>query len=425
MIDVRSGKNRCCAPSFPTADITRPDTMKSSSRALMIVLLTVPLGGVGIDLYASSLPALAKHFGASAIMAKSTLTVFLAGLVVGMLYSGTVSDVVGRKRPQLVNALLFTLSSAAIPFAATIHQVLILRLLQGMSAGGMQAVCRSILSDSFRPQELTRKSLYVTTVWGMGPIFAPWIGGLLMTAYGWASSFYVLAGYGLLLAVLMVFALPETNTHRARLSVAGLRRDVTRVIGHEGFLLPVLAMGFAYACLVSYGSLGPYFVQVALGLSPATYGNIGLLVGCGYLLGNLALRTLLGRRWPENVLLGSAVFATLAINVASIAMQWMWFDTNAIWIACVLADCFMMGFIYPVYMAASLRVHPERSGLASAMTVSAVLFLASLFSVVASALTLHSARQFVAVYLVLSVGIMAIRLWETARRPATVEAFET
>lgn len=389
-------------------------TMKSSSRILMIVLLTVPLGGIGIDLYASSLPTLAEHFGADAVATKSTLTVFLVGLFVGMLYSGTLSDVVGRKKPQLVNALLFTLASVAIPFAGTIEQVMALRFLQGVSAGGMQAVCRSILSDSFLPAELTKKSLYVTTVWGMGPIFAPWIGGLLVTAYGWESCFYLLGAYGCTLAALIAWGLPETNGHRERFRVAQFRRDVVQVVTHNDFLLPVFAMGFAYASLVTYGAVGPYFVQMALGLSPATYGNIGLVVGCGYLLGTLALRVLLARRWSEDRLLTWAVWGTLAGVMVSMVLQWRYPGVHAIWIACVLADCLMMGFVYPIYMAKSLRVHPGRSGLASAMTVSAVLMLASIFGAVASTFTIRSALQFLGVYLVLSVGIVVIRMRESS-----------
>jgi len=382
----------------------------------MIVLATVPLGGIGIDLYASSLPILAAHFGADAMATKSTLTIFLVGLFVGMLYSGTLSDVVGRKKPQLVNALLFTLSSVAIPFARTIDQVMVLRFLQGVSAGGMQAVCRSILSDSFSPAELMRKSLYVTTAWGMGPIFAPWIGGMLVTAYGWEACFYLLGAYGFALAALIVWALPETNVRRERFRIAQFRRDVAQVVAHNDFLLPVFAMGCAYASLVTYGAVGPYFVQISLRLSPATYGNIGLVVGCGYLLGNVVLRMLLARRWSEHRLLTWAAGGTLAGVACSMALQWRYPGVDAIWIACVLADCLVMGLVYPIYMAKSLRVHPGRSGLASAMTVSAVLLLASIFGAIASALTIRSTLQFLSVYLVLSVGIMIIRVCETARQ---------
>jgi MFS family permease len=396
--------------------------MKSSSRILMIVLSIVPLGGIGIDLYASSLPAMASHFGANAVATKSTLTVFLIGLFVGMLYSGALSDVVGRKKPQLVNALLFALASVAIPFAGTIEQVIALRFMQGVSAGGMQAVCRSIMSDSFSPAELTTKSLYVTTVWGVGPIFAPWIGGLLVTAYGWTSCFYLLGAYGCALAALIAWGLPETNPHRERFCVAQLRRDVVQVIAHNDFLLPAFAMGCAYASLVAYGAVGPYFVQVTLRLSAATYGNIGLIVGCGYLLGNLVLRLLLAWRWSEDRLLNWAVGCTLVGVTVSMALQSGYPGVHALWIASVLADCLMMGFVYPIYMAKSLRVHPGRSGLASAMTVSAVLLFASIFGAVASAFTVRSSLQFLGVYLVLSVGIVFVRIRERVRvRPFAFE----
>ena len=81
----------------------------------------------------------------------------------------------------------------------------------------------------------------------------------------------------------------------------------------------------------------------------------------------------------------------------------------------MLADCLMMGFVYPIYMAKSLRVHPGRSGLASAMTVSTVLLLASIFGAIVSTFTIRSSLQFLGVYLTLSVGIVMVRVRERIR----------
>ena len=71
---------------------------------------THPLPGMGIDIYAPSLPAIQSHFGASLTQTQLTITLYLLGLGLGQLFLGILSDYIGQKK-VLISSLFFLLLS--------------------------------------------------------------------------------------------------------------------------------------------------------------------------------------------------------------------------------------------------------------------------------------------------------------------------
>src|SRR5882724_10837234 len=74
---------------------------KPPSRARMIVVLgaLVALGPLTIDMYLPALPKIADDLSVSSSVAQLTLTGTLAGLALGQLVVGPLSDSLGRRRP--------------------------------------------------------------------------------------------------------------------------------------------------------------------------------------------------------------------------------------------------------------------------------------------------------------------------------------
>jgi DHA1 family bicyclomycin/chloramphenicol resistance-like MFS transporter len=63
-----------------------------------LLVLTV-FGPISMDLYLPVLPALSVELGAVTSLAQLTITACLAGLAVGQLFVGPLSDRFGRSRP--------------------------------------------------------------------------------------------------------------------------------------------------------------------------------------------------------------------------------------------------------------------------------------------------------------------------------------
>ena len=76
--------------------------VESRRPTLGFVLLAGALtafGAVSIDFYLPALPDIARHFGAGPAAAQLTMSAFLAGMAIGQLGWGPLSDRVGRRPP--------------------------------------------------------------------------------------------------------------------------------------------------------------------------------------------------------------------------------------------------------------------------------------------------------------------------------------
>src|SRR6478672_2212583 len=112
------------------------------SRARMITVLgaLVALGPLTIDMYLPALPKIADDLSVSSSVAQLTLTGTLAGLALGQLIVGPLSDSLGRRRPLMAGIVLHMLASALCLFAPNIAVLGVARGLQGMGAAAAMVV---------------------------------------------------------------------------------------------------------------------------------------------------------------------------------------------------------------------------------------------------------------------------------------------
>ncbi|MDT7731602.1 MAG: transporter, family, multidrug resistance protein, partial [Mycobacterium sp.] len=95
-----------------TSASPRDGQPKPPSRARMIVVLgaLVALGPLTIDMYLPALPKIADDLSVSSSVAQLTLTGTLAGLALGQLIVGPLSDSLGRRRPLMAGIVLHMLA---------------------------------------------------------------------------------------------------------------------------------------------------------------------------------------------------------------------------------------------------------------------------------------------------------------------------
>lgn len=364
---------------------------------LTLILMVIPLGGLGVDLYAAGMPDLAREFGTSQTWTRMTISAFLFGLFIGMYWFGLFSDRYGRRIFQLINTLVFAVVSLCIAVSHTFSIILVLRFIQGVSSGGLQVVARSMITDVFDKKEVPHVTLYVTSAWGLGPVLAPWVGGILSHLYGWRACFYFFMVYGILMFVFHKMWLPETHHKRLPLHVKRIFHDTLEIIRHRSFIIPVLVMSLCYVGLVCYGVLGPYYIEVYLGHTSVFYGNIGLVTGIGYFFGTICCRFVLARMSRSKVL-KRAVIASLFINIIGFILSLYFKASLYVLISNIVLTCFCFGFMYPIYMARSLEPFAHKAGIASGLTVSSMLFLSALSSVVLGFIHVRNVPHFIMVY---------------------------
>src|SRR4051794_6941251 len=91
-------------------------TLPRNSRRFGILLLLGALSAFGplsMDMYLPSTPTIAASLHASQTLVQLTMSGCLAGLALGQLVAGPLSDSLGRKRPLLAGLAAFVVLSVA------------------------------------------------------------------------------------------------------------------------------------------------------------------------------------------------------------------------------------------------------------------------------------------------------------------------
>jgi SP family arabinose:H+ symporter-like MFS transporter len=113
--------------------------MKDKSISLSTITIVASLGGFlfGFDMAVVSgvLPFIEKQFSLSPAQEGWFVSAALVGCIIGVIFSGELSDRLGRRKPLLLSAVLFLLSAIGCAFMPSLSLVIASRLLGGIGIG--------------------------------------------------------------------------------------------------------------------------------------------------------------------------------------------------------------------------------------------------------------------------------------------------
>ncbi len=348
--------------------------MPSSQPALSPLKVTlvlgafVALGPLTIDLYLPALPTIATDLMTTDAAVQLTLTGTFAGLALGQLVLGPLSDALGRRRPLLAGTALHVLASLLILVAPTVEVLGALRVLQGVGSAAGAVVALAVVRDLYSGRAAASLLSRLFLVIGVAPVLAPTLGGELLRFTSWRGLFVVLAVVGTASLVAVALTLPETLApeHRHPLRLRRTVVDYGRLFRDRAFVGLVLVAGLVIAGLFSYVSGASFVYQDQFGLDEQQF---GLLFGAGavFLIGTTQFNPVLLRRTSPQVLLTVAVVAGLGsaillVVAAATGVGGLFGVAVPLWL--VLASA---GLGLPNAPALALSRHGESAGTAAAM----------------------------------------------------------
>ena len=203
---------------------TQPARHSSAFERFVVIFcpLVNSVAGIVIDLYAPSMPAIGREFGAGAAEMQNTIVVATFGYAIGQLFFGVISDWKGRRPSIILGLFLFCLGSIFAMQAHSLKSLLLARAIQGFSVGSCQVVARAVLVDSVSGRRFEVAVIYLSVAFAIGLIAGPYIGGSIQEAYGWRANFAFYAAYAGLLLLTSCIGLRETLPTEARSSPAHL-----------------------------------------------------------------------------------------------------------------------------------------------------------------------------------------------------------
>lgn len=337
-------------------------------RLALLLGAFVALGPLTIDMYLPALPQISDELNASESLVQLTLTGTLAGLALGQLFIGPMSDAIGRRKPLFAGALLHLAASLLVLIAPNIEILGVLRVLQGIGTAAGAVVALAIVRDLYFGRDAANLLSRLMLVMGAAPVLAPTIGGGILHFTDWRGVFVVLAVYAALLLPLAWKVLPETLPVERRRSarIGATFRTYAGLLRDRVFVGLVLVAGFTMAALFGYVSGASFVYQEQFGLGQQTF---GLVFGAGaiWLIAGTQFNPVLLRRWePRQILAGAAVLGTLA-GLVLIAVG----ATGAGGLVGILIPMWAVlaaaGVMMPNAPAVALSSHGEAAGTAAAL----------------------------------------------------------
>ena len=185
-------------------------------RTLVLIagtLTALLLASVNQTLTVAALPSIVADLGGLDHYSWVFSSYILATTITIPIY-GKLSDLYGR-RPLFVTAIAFFSAGSLVSGLAPSMAVLIGgRTLQGIGAGGLNALGFALLADIMAPRERGRWEALNSSVFAMSAIGGPFFGGWIADAASWRWNFFISLPLAVAALAIVWFGFGHTVTER-------------------------------------------------------------------------------------------------------------------------------------------------------------------------------------------------------------------
>ncbi|MHB8354620.1 MAG: MDR family MFS transporter [Burkholderiales bacterium] len=192
------------ATSPDTATLNRPLITASVMAATIMQALDSTIANV-------ALPRMQGTLSATQDQMAWVLTSYIVATAIMIPLTGWLAQRFGRKPVFLISIVGFTVASALCGIATSLPEIVLFRLLQGISGAALVPLSQAVLFD-INPRENHGRAM---ALWGvgvtMGPIIGPALGGWLTDHYSWRWVFYINVPVGILAYLGLSMSMPNTK----------------------------------------------------------------------------------------------------------------------------------------------------------------------------------------------------------------------
>ena len=228
-----------------------------------LIFVTVSLGllltGIAGTSIAVALESIRSSFGISVILAGWVIAIFQLALTASMPIVGKVSDVLGRRRTFMACLGLYIVGSVMAALSPNVWLLIASRLIQALGGGGFMPSAVGIVAEVF-PQSRQRAIGFFSSIFPIGQIVGPVVGGWLIHSFSWRAIFWVNVPTGLLVLVLAWILIPRGARREGHIDVMG----AALIAGTLASLMGALSL-IAYATTTAMWTLvGTLFVATVV-----------------------------------------------------------------------------------------------------------------------------------------------------------------
>nr|WP_276614018.1 MFS transporter [Pectobacterium aquaticum] len=201
----------------PKYSVKTPYIMRGTPQFMRV---TLALFSAGLATFAllycvqPLLPVLSQDFGISPATSSLSLSVSTVMLAFGLLFTGPLSDTIGRKNVMVVSLMLAAICTVICAFMTSWNGVLVMRAMMGLSLSGVAAVAMSYLSEEIHPSVLAfSMGLYISGN-SIGGMSGRLVSGVLTDYFPWRVAIGTIGVLALIAAMTFWRILPDSRHFR-------------------------------------------------------------------------------------------------------------------------------------------------------------------------------------------------------------------
>lgn len=339
-------------------DVSIHGTPLGRGEFIALAALLISTVAMAIDVMLPTLPAIGRDLAvADSSSLRLVISSLFAGLAVGQLLAGPLSDRFGRRPVIFWGIGCYLVGCVISGLADNLGTLLAGRLLQGVGVAAPRVVTVAIIRDQYAGVQMARVMSLVMAVFIMVPALAPSLGQAIEWLAGWRAVFATMFATAAVALIWTALRQPETldPARRRSCTPASILRGLTEICTSATAGGYTLAVGICFTPFIAYlsvtqelfqstyqvGSRFPlYFAVLAISFGVVSLLNARLLawrgmssiatLAAGYIAAVGALAWLLSLHWggvpPLWLLLAGLMllFAGLAAlwgNLNALAME--------------------------------------------------------------------------------------------------------
>jgi DHA1 family bicyclomycin/chloramphenicol resistance-like MFS transporter len=384
---------------------------------VILMALIISLVALSIDAMLPALPGIAADLGVAQINdSQYVISIFFAGMALGQIFFGPLSDSIGRRPAIIAGFVVFTLGCLISILATSFEQMLFGRLLQGFGASGPRIVSIALVRDQFKGREMARVMSFVMTVFILVPVFAPAVGQLILSLADWRWIFGMFLGLVLILVPWFWIRQPETLSadQLVAFSFAQLFIDIRGILRIRAAFGYTLTMGLIFGAFLGYLSSSQLIFQVQYQLFdqfPLYFGILACAIGLASLV-NARLVMRYGMRRLSSIALQAICY--LSFPFLLLSMFFAGHPDLLLLMLYLLLIFFFFGILFGNLNALAMEPLGHVAGLGSAIIGSVSTLISVVFGVIIANAYNNTVIPLIAGFAILGLaGLLAMRWTDT------------
>lgn len=337
------------------------------NKRLLLPLLAsiVAITPLAVDLYLPAMLQMATDMNTSISQVQLSLSTYLAGYALGMLFFGPLADQLGRRLLALIGLSGFGFFSLLLVFCKDIQWFLAFRACQAFFGAAATVVVPGIIRHIYQ-QETAKGMSYVSMIMMIAPLLAPTIGSALMMIWHWQSIFITLCVYSFTILLLVwryLFNIPIFKSkHRGFALFIDSYRTVLSYRPARFDILTSMFASFAFFCFLTSV---PFIYLDYFAVSESLFGVLFACNVVALMCGNFLNTRIVAKVGSRNMLLfGLGLASVSATALVSLTV----FNPNLVgFVVCIAPLMMSLGIMASNADALILIEFEQKTGTATAV----------------------------------------------------------